>query len=160
MFEIGDKIIYPMYGAGIIEDIEVKDYDGSAEKYYVIQIPNNNMKIRLMTTKSERMGVRQVGDREEIAKVFREVSEKDMTVSENWNQRYKDNMEKIKTGKLSDVTEVVKNLDAREKQRGLSSVEKKMLNTARQIVLSEIIFSYDIGVEKAEELLANLLLNC
>lgn len=160
MFEVGDKIIYPMYGAGVIEDIEVKDYDGSAEKYYVIQIPNSNMKIRLMTTKSERMGVRQVGDKEEIEKVFREVSEKEMEVSENWNQRFKENLEKIKTGKLSDVTEVVKVLDAREKQRGLSSVEKKMLNTTRQIVLSEIIFSYEIETEKAEELLANLLLNC
>ena len=79
---------------------------------------------------------------------------------ENWSLRYKDNLEKLKTGKLDMVTEVVKNLDEREKRKKLSSIEKKLLNTAKQIVLSEIICSYEIDTEKAEELLANLVLNC
>ena len=79
---------------------------------------------------------------------------------ENWSLRYKDNLEKLKTGKLDMVTEVVKNLNEREKRKKLSSIEKKLLNTAKQIVLSEIIYSYEIDTEKAEELLANLVLNC
>lgn len=160
MFEVGDKIIYPMYGAGVIDDIEEKDRDNKQEKYYIINIPNGNMRISIMARKSEPVGLRSILGQEEIAKALRDLADYVPVSSENWNQRYKDNLDKIKTGKLDMVAEVVKCLLGREKIRGLSSVEKKMLNTAKQIVLSEIIFSYNIDTEKAEELLANSVSNC
>lgn len=162
MFEIGDKVIYPMYGAGIVENIEVKERQEKQEKFYVIYIPNGNMKISVVAKNSEALGLRPVGAKEEISEILQEAAEKEkeQKISENWNQRYKDNVEKIKTGRLLQVAEVVKSLNTREKQKGLSNVEKRLFNTAKQIVLSEIAFSYEIEKEKAEELLANLVLNC
>ena len=130
------------------------------EMYYIIQIPKNNLKIRLIANKSEQLGVRAVANKEEVEKALEYVGAKKIVMPENWSLRYKDNLEKLKTGKLDMVTEVVKNLDEREKRKKLSSIEKKLLNTAKQIVLSEIICSYEIDTEKAEELLANLVLNC
>lgn len=160
MFEIGDKIIYPMYGAGVIEGIEEKQRDNQPEKFYIIHIPNGNMRISLLAKKSEPVGLRSVLCQDEILQILDHIFQYTPVSSDNWNQRYKDNLEKIKTGKLEMVAEVVKCLTGREKQRGLSSVEKKMLNTARQIVISEIVYSCEIDVKKAEELLANSLANC
>lgn len=160
MFDIGDKIVYPMYGAGIVEDIEENSSQENNDKYYVIHIPNGNMKIRLSAKKSEALGIREVKQMDYIAEIMKVVSERTIVVPENWNLRYKVNLEKIKTGKLEAVAEVVKNLNMREKQRGLSGVEKKMLNNAKQIIVSEIAYSNEIAKEKAEELLANLLFNC
>lgn len=162
MFEIGDKVIYPMYGAGIVENIEVKERQEKQEKFYVIYIPNGNMKISVVAKNSDALGLRPVGAKEEVSEILQEAAEKEkeQKISENWNQRYKDNLEKIKTGRLLQVAEVVKSLNTREKQKGLSNVEKRLFNTAKQIVLSEIAFSYEIEKEKAEELLANLVLNC
>lgn len=160
MFQIGEKVVYPMYGAGVVESIEQDLHGTKLEMYYIIQIPKNNLKIRLIANKSEQLGVRAVADKEEVVKALEHVGAKKITMPENWSLRYKDNLEKLKTGKLDMVTEVVKNLNEREKRKKLSSIEKKLLNTAKQIVLSEIICSYEIDTEKAEELLANLVLNC
>ena len=118
------------------------------------------MKIRLIANKSEELGVRAVGKKQEIAKALEEVANRKVVMPENWNLRYKDNLQKLKTGKLDMATEVIKNLNEREKIKKLSTIEKKMFRTAMQIVLSEIICSYEIDAEKAEELLANLVLNC
>lgn len=160
MFQIGEKVVYPMYGAGVVESIEQDLHGTKLEMYYIIQIPKNNLKIRLIANKSEQLGVRAVANKEEVVKALEHVGAKKITMPENWSLRYKDNLEKLKTGKLDMVTEVVKNLNEREKRKKLSSIEKKLLNTAKQIVLSEIICSYEIDTEKAEELLANLVLNC
>ena len=160
MFKVGDKIIYPMYGAGVIEEIEEKERENQKEKFYIIRIPYGNMRICLMAKKSEPVGLRLIYPQEEIAQALNSIYHYVPESSENWNQRYKDNLEKMKTGRLEMVAEVIKCLSGREKQRGLSSVEKKMLNTARQIVLSEIIYSYEIDSKKAEELLANSVSNC
>lgn len=160
MFQIGEKVVYPMYGAGVVENIE-QDFRGTKlEMYYIIQIPKNNLKIRLIANKSEQLGVRAVAKKEEVEKTLVYVGAKKIVMPENWSLRYKDNLEKLKTGKLDMVIEVVKNLNEREKRKKLSSIEKKLLNTAKQIVLSEIICSYEIDTEKAEELLAKSVLNC
>lgn len=160
MFDIGDKIVYPMYGAGVIEEIEEKTSNGAEEKYYVIHIPNGNMKIKLSAKKSDILGLREIGNQDRIIEIIKGVSQKTISMPENWNVRYKENLEKIKTGKMQEVAEVVKNLKEREMQRGLSGVEKRMLNNAKQIMISEIVYSYEIEKEKAEELLAKLLFNC
>ena len=160
MFQIGDKIVYPMYGAGVVEDLEEREKDGRFEKYYVIQISNGNLKIKLPTRKALNIGLREVAEKNEVVDAIKLAAEKDIEMPDNWNQRYKDNLERIRTGQILQVAQVVKTLNTREKNRGLSGAEKKMLNNARQIIISEIVLSHNIVKEKAEELLANLLLNC
>ena len=157
MFKAGDKIVYPMYGAGIIEDIEKVETEEGCQNYYVIHIPNGNLKIRVASKKAETLGLREVNNEEKVTKTIQSISQIPIVTPDNWNQRYKENMEKIKTGKLAEVAEVVRNLSVREREKGLSGAEKKMLNSARQIIISEIVYSYEIEKEKAEELLAKSL---
>lgn len=160
MFSIGEKIVYPMYGAGVVEGVEEKEIDGVNEKYYIINIPYGNLKIRVSAKKAETVGLRKIYDGSYVINVMKSVSDMPIITIENWNQRYKENMEKIKTGNFSEVALVVRNLILREKDRGLSGAEKKMLNSAKQIILSEIVFSQNIEKDKAEELLAKSLLGC
>ena len=142
MFSIGDKVVYPLYGAGVIEDIEQKEINGEEQLYYIMRMPIGNLKIMLSVRKAEELGIRQIHGSEELMETICEV--RVIRMSENWNQRYKDNMEKIKTGNLYEVAEVFRTLRERERERGLSSAEKKMLSTVKQIILSEIILSYDV----------------
>lgn len=157
MFYKGDKIVYPVYGGGIVEDIEKNE---NGESYYLISTIFGGLKIKLSAAKAENVGLRKVSSEKEVIETIKQVSSSQITSSDNWNQRYKENLEKIKTGRLEEVAQVAKNLELREKRRNLSGVEKKMLNNAKQIIISEIILSNNIVKEKAEELLANLLFNC
>lgn len=160
MFRIGDKIVYPMYGAGVIKNIEEKsDNDGTVGQYYVIDIPNGNLTIKVSATKADTLGLRNILSEEIVMDTMKSVAKMPVIASDNWNQRYKDNLVKIKSGNLTDVAEVVRNLLLREKERGLSGAEKKMLNNAKQIVVSEIVYSSNIAKEKAEELLSGILLS-
>lgn len=153
MFIKGDKVVYPLYGAGVIEDLEEKDIDGRSQMYYVMTIPVGDLRIMVSAGKAEGMGIRKVYGKDEVMKIISGIENVPIEMAENWNQRYKDNMDKIKTGKLIEVVEVFRNLLMREKDRGLSSAEKKMLTTTKQIILSEIILSQNIDKVQAEEML-------
>ena len=157
MFGIGDRIVYPMYGAGEIENIEEKSIEGALERYYVINIPNGNLKIRISIKKADILGLRAVCKKDAVFSIMETIAEKPVMAPDNWNQRYKENMGKIKTGRLMDVAEVVRNLLLRESEKGLSGAEKKMLNNAKQIVLSEIAYAQGIEKDKAEELMSRTL---
>lgn len=146
-----------MYGAGVIEDLENKEVDGSNQIYYVVQIPVGNLKIMISAGKAENMGIRQIYGKDEVMTIISSISSTPVDMPENWNQRYKENLEKIKTGKLYEVAVVFRNLLLREKQRGLSSAEKKMLTNAKQIIVSELILSQDIEKIQAEEMLSQTL---
>ncbi len=159
MYEIGDKIVYPMYGAGVIEKLENKTIEGKEENYYVIKMPIGNLTIMLSVNKAEAIGLRGVAKPGEVIAAMKDIAGRPIEMSSNWNQRYKENMEKIKTGNISEVAEVVRNLMLREKEKGLSSAEKKMLTSAKQIILSELILSKDIDRDEAEEILTNELFN-
>lgn len=154
MFCLNDKVVYPMYGAGIIEEIVEKDVDGKNHSYYSIRIPNGNLKILVSVEKAEMVGLRSISDDSLVERAMEEVSVMQLSASENWNLRYKENMEKIKSGKLNEVAEVVRMLILRERKRGLSGAEKKMLNHARQILISEIAFSKGIEKEGAAKIVA------
>jgi CarD family transcriptional regulator len=156
MFSKGDKIVYPSYGAGIIEDLEKKEIDGAEQLYYVLRIPVGNLKIMVSTRMAESLGVREIYSENEILGIIENANTMPNTMSENWNQRYKDNMEKIKSGKLDEVALVYRNLLLRERERGLSSAEKKMLTSAKQIILSELILSKDIDKVDAEKILKDM----
>lgn len=146
MFEQGQKIIYPMHGVGIIERIE--------EGYYIIHIPYGGVRIRIPLANAERIGLRSLLQREEIEALLREMATRGTVGGENWNQRYKENIQRLKSGKLEQVAEVVKLLLERNEKKKLSVVENRLLAMAWQIVLSEIISVYEINGKEAEELLA------
>ncbi len=160
MFAKGDKIVYPMYGAGIIEDLEEKEFDGNSQVYYVLRISVGNLKIMVSANKAENLGIRAVCDKEIVLDTIRSIIGLPVTMSENWNQRYKENMEKIKSGVLSEVALVFRNLLLRERERGLSSAEKKVLTTAKQIIVSEIILSQDVDKSIAEKMLFDTVEMC
>ena len=157
MFNKGDKIVYPLYGAGIIEDLEEKMIDGTKEVYYVLNIPVTNLKIMISASKAETLGIREVYHKDEVIRIIKTSVISVNGVSQNWNQRYKENLEKIKSGSLDEVMGVFKNLLNREKDRSLSSAEKKMLTTAKQIIVSEISISHDIEKAEAENLLFSVI---
>ena len=153
MFSKGDKIVYPLYGAGVIEDLEEKEIDGNNQWYYVLRIPVGNLKIMISAEKAESLGIREIYGKDEILDVIGSVTDVPVNMSENWNQRYKENMERIKSGKLEEVALVFRNLYERERQRGLSTAEKKMMTTAKQIILSELILSQNVEKCHAEDML-------
>ena len=153
MFAKGDKVVYPLHGAGIIEDLEEKKIDGTEQSYYVLRIPIGNLKIMVSVKNAEVMGIRKVMKSNELIDAMASVKIKPVEMNDNWNLRYKENMEKIRTGFVSESAEVFRNLRIRERERGLSSAEKKMLTTVKQIILSEIILSHDIEKPVAEEIL-------
>ena len=157
MFCVGDKIVYPMYGAGVIEDLEHKAVDGSTNVYYVLQIPVCNLKIMLSASKAEFLGVREVSQKDEIIGIIESIMSEPVDMPENWNERYKLNMQKIKTGNLSEAALVFRNLMLRERKRVLSSAEKKVLTNAKQVVLSELILSLGIDKVEAEKILMEIM---
>ena len=154
MYQKGDKVVYPLYGAGVIEGLENKDIDGEILAYYVLTIPVGNLKIMISAAKAESHNVRYVLPKDEILKILSS-SHEDGDMPDNWNQRYKENMARIKSGDLAQVSIVFNSLLLRERAKGLSTAEKKMMTTTKQIILSELILSLDIERPEAEEILDN-----
>ena len=155
MYAKGDAVVYPMHGAGIIEDFEEKNIDGICRSYCVLRIPIGDLTIMLEASSMENVNLRKVMTSCDIARVMDDVVKMPAQPAgdNNWNKRYKDNLEKIKSGQLSDTAMVFRSLYCREKQRGLSSAEKKMLSNVKKIMLSEIMLSYDVEKLEAEEIL-------
>lgn len=153
MFKIGDKVVYPMHGAGVIEAIEEKEVLGEKRQYYILRLPVGDMKVMIPITNGEEVGLRGVIDKEGVKKVFRILRQHSTPMSTNWNRRYRANLEKIKSGNIFEVAEVVRNLAKREREKGLSSGERKMLESARQILVSELALAAGLEEEKARSLL-------
>ncbi len=157
MFKVGDKVVYPMHGAGIIEAIEEKEVLGERKQYYVLHFPVGDMKVMIPCATCKEAGLREVIGKEGVQKVFRILKEDGSAMSSNWNRRYRANLEKIKTGDIFEVAEVVRNLILREKEKGLSSGERKMLQNARQILVSELALAIETEEEKAKLLVDDAL---
>lgn len=153
MFDIGDKIVYPMHGAGVIETIEDKLILGESRQYYILRLPCGDMKVMIPTDSSNEIGIRTVVNREKIREVLSILGGGSTEMSGNWNRRYRENMDKLKSGDIEAVAEVVRNLMRSDHARKLSTGEKKMLANAKQILASEIILVSDIDQEKADDLI-------
>jgi CarD family transcriptional regulator len=153
MFIIGDRIVYPMHGAGVIEQIEEKLILGEVRKYYILKVPCGDMKIMIPIDSSQEIGVRAVISLDEINEVMDVLKAESSEMSNNWNRRYRENMEKLKTGDIYNVAEVVRNLMRTDKEKKLSTGEKKMLSNAKQILISEIILVKDIDHDAAEKII-------
>ena len=166
MFSIGDKVVYPMHGAGTIESIEEKEMFGDTAEYYIIKMPVGDMKLMVPTETATDIGVREVSNASVAPSVFAvlEKPKAEYIYENNWSRRYKSNVDKIKTGDILEVADVVRDLSHRHMERGLSTAEKKMLSSAKEILISELMlaqgmdhmevdkeieakikFSYDLG---------------
>ena len=154
MFNVGDKIVYPMHGAGTIDAIEEKNILGENQFYYVIRMPGE-VKVMVPTDRAEQIGVRNVIGKEEAEKVISILGEDETEMSQNWNKRYRDNMEKMKSGSIYEVAGVVRNLSFKQKEKGLSTGEKKMLSNAKQILVSELVLAEHASQDEVEELINN-----
>ena len=141
MFSVGDKVVYPMHGAGVIESIEEKEILGQKQRYYILRMPLGDMKVMIPTQNVEGIGIREVIDSSAVSKVYEILQDHDVNVTNNWNKRYRENMSKIRSGNIYEVADVVRILMKREKEKGLSTGEKKMLNSAKQILISELILA-------------------
>ena len=149
MFNVGDHIVYPMHGAGIIDAIEEKDILGQKQAYYIIKMPGE-VKVMIPTAQADKVGIRSVIDNTQADKVFDILGEDETQTEMNWNKRYRENMDKMKTGDIYEVADVVRNLSFKQKEKGLSTGEKKMLTNAKQILVSELALAKDLSQEKME----------
>ena len=151
MFNVGDKIVYPMHGAGTIDSIEEKDILGEKQSYYILRMPGE-VKVMIPTAKAEAVGVRNVIDKQSADKVIGILEQDETLMDKNWNKRYRDNMEKMKSGDIYQVADVVRNLSFKQKEKGLSTGEKKMLNNAKQILVSELVLAEHATEDEVEKL--------
>ena len=154
MFNVGDKIVYPMHGAGIIDSIEEKDILGEKQSYYILRMPGE-VKVMVPTAKAEEIGVRNIIDKSSADKVIGVLEQDETVMDKNWNKRYRDNMDKMKSGDIYEIADVVRNLSFKQKEKGLSTGEKKMLLNARQILVSELVLAESKGKDEIESLVEN-----
>lgn len=152
MFEVGAKIVYPMYGAGIITGIENKEVLGETREYYSVSLPCSKMTASVPVDKAEALGVRGIIDKSEIDDVLAVLGMETEPMSSNWNRRYRDNTEKLQTGDIKIVASVVRNLARADREKPLSTGEKKLLSTAKQILESELVYSGGYTMEEADDL--------
>ena len=158
MFNIGDKIVYPMHGAGVIDSIEEKDILGEKQSYYILKMPGE-VKVMVPVDKAEQVGVRNIIDKTSADKVFSVLSQDETEMEKNWNKRYRDNMDKLKSGDIYEIADVVRNLSFKHKEKGLSTGEKKMLENAKQILVSELVLAEQSNKDEMEELVDNKINN-
>lgn len=153
MFKIGDKIVYPNHGAGVIDSIEKKEFLGEKKEYFILKMPIGSMDISIPISNIDKMNVREVIDRASGDEVLRILDDEPTPMPDNWNVRYRENQEVIKTGDIFKIAEMVRNLAILDKEKGLSTTEKKLLNRARRIMASELVMAGSLEKEKAEEMI-------
>ncbi|MBZ4645660.1 MAG: CarD family transcriptional regulator [Petroclostridium sp.] len=156
MYNIGDKIVYPMHGAGVIESIEEKEILGKRQKYYVMKMPIGDMKVMIPMTNIKEIGIREIINQQEAEGVIQIFKSGKTDMCSNWNKRYRENMVKIKSGNIYEVADVVKNLMYRDKEKGLSTGERKMLNSAKQILISELVLAKGMKQSEIESMIEGM----
>ena len=153
MFNIGDRVAYPMHGAGLIENIEERQILGEKRNYYILRIKHGNMQVMVPVTGAEDTGLRAIVNKSTIDDVCKVLASESTPMDENWNRRNRDNMEKLKTGDLGEVAGVIRNLVRVDREKKLSTGEKKLLNTARQILASEMVMVLDVTEDTALDMI-------
>jgi CarD family transcriptional regulator len=156
-YEIGDHVVYPHHGAGKVLKKESKEVLGEKREYLTIQILHNDMTVMVPSENAGRAGLRRVIGGEAVEKVLSVLRDDVSQMPKNWNRRFKHNRDKIKTGDIYELAEVVRNLAIREHQKGLSTGEKQMFTRAKKILASELMYALDKDETEAEEHLDNLL---
>ena len=156
-FEIGDNVVYPHHGAGQVLKKEMRKMFGEEREYLTIKILHNDMTVMVPCENAGIAGLRRVIDEETVVKVLAVLQDELSEMPKNWNRRFKHNRDKIKTGDVYELAEVVRNLAIREADKGLSTGEKQMYTRAKKILASELMYALDKDEDEAEEHLDNLL---
>lgn len=158
MFEIGDKAVYPGHGVGVIEKIETREISGNNKSFYVLKILDNGMTIMIPTDNAEMVGLREIITEFQVPRVFQILKEKDVSIdNQTWNRRYREYMEKINTGSIFEIAEVLRDLYMLKSGKELSFGERKILDTAKNLLVKEIALAKDAQeTEVVQELRAIL----
>jgi CarD family transcriptional regulator len=156
-FELGDHVVYPHHGAGKVLSKEDMEVLGTTREYLTIKILHNDMTVKVPTENASLAGLRRVIDEETVKKVLDVLSDVVSEMPKNWNRRFKHNRDKIKTGDIYELAEVVRNLALRESEKGLSTGEKQMFTRAKKILASELMYALDKDEDEAESYLDELL---
>ena len=154
MFNVGDKVVYPMHGAGTIDSIDKKNILDEEVEYINISMPGG-VKVMVPSNQASKQGLRNIISQNDVEKVFCVLETDETAMSDNWNKRYRDNMDKMKSGDIYEAADVVRNLSFKQKEKGLSTGEKKMLNNAKQILVSELVLVENTTNAEMEKLVDN-----
>jgi CarD family transcriptional regulator len=157
-FEVGDNVVYPHHGAGKVLKKEMKDVLGEKREYLTIKILHNDMTVMVPTANAAVAGLRRVIDEETLIKVVAVLQDQCSDMPKNWNRRFKHNRDKIKTGDIYELAEVVRNLAIREHQKGLSTGEKQMYTRAKRVLASEMMYALDMDEEQVDAHLIGVIL--
>ena len=153
MYKIGDKVLYPMHGAGVIEGIEERDVMGEKREYYTMHIPIGDMKLLIPCVGTENTGLRHIINEKIADKAIESLTEECEEDTVSWNKRYRDNLLKIKSGDIFEVAKVVRALMIRDRERGLSTGERKMMMDARHVLISELVLAKDMSKEDISDII-------
>jgi CarD family transcriptional regulator len=158
-FEIGDSVVYPHHGAGKVIRKEIKNVLGESREYLTIKILHNDMTVMVPTENAALAGLRRVIDEETVKKVLAVLQDECSEMPKNWNRRFKHNRDKIKTGDIYELAEVVRNLAIRESEKGLSTGEKQMFTRARKILASELMYALEMDEDQVDAHLTGLIVD-
>ena len=150
MFQVGDKVVHPMHGAGVIDSIVRRRVAGQVQEYYQLRLSVGNMVVMVPTDNTGEIGMRPVVSGAKAEELMSEMEGIEVDMTSNWNRRYRENLVRLKSGDLLEVARVVKGLRRRESQRGLSNGERKMLHTAKQILISELVLAQSLPYKTVE----------
>ncbi|KXZ38945.1 transcriptional regulator, CarD family [Alkalithermobacter thermoalcaliphilus JW-YL-7 = DSM 7308] len=153
MFSIGDKIVYPMYGAGVISSIEEKEVLNERKKYYIMNMIVSNIDIMIPVDRICKLGIRYIIEKSQVDEVISILKNAQSQIEEKWNKRYRDNLDKIKTGDIYEICLVIKMLSMQERKKPLSTGEKKMLTEAKDMISSELALVLDKDFTQMKELI-------
>lgn len=149
MYKIGDRVVYPMQGAGTIVAKETKELLGVEKDFFILQMPIANIRIAIPVDQIERIGIRPVMSEADGERVMEILRQETTEMAENWSQRYRENLENLKTGDPFEMADIVRNLQVRDMEKGLSTSEKKMLGKTKKMLISELIIVGSLSVEDA-----------
>lgn len=158
MYQIGDKIVHPMHGAGVIDSIVQRKINGEQKDYYLLNLSGGTMTVMIPTDNTREIGVRPVISSSEAVDILVAMGAIEVDMTQNWNRRYRENMVRLKSGDLLEVARVVKGLMLRENERGLSTGERKMLHTAKQILISELVLAQSLPYDTVEKSINSVLM--
>jgi CarD family transcriptional regulator len=157
LYKVGDKVVYPHHGAGTVVKKEKRTVLGEEREYLQIQILHNDMTVQVPTENADRVGLRKVIDETTVEQVLKALRGSGTTMPKNWNRRFKHNRDKMKTGDIFELAEVVRNLSLRDHEKGLSTGEKQMFVKAKKILVSELMYAKGMDEEEAAEWLDDIL---
>jgi CarD family transcriptional regulator len=157
VFRKGDTVVHPEHGAAVIEELRDREFLGEKRKYLVLRVAYGDLTLMVPVDSTDEVGLRQVVSKSEVKKVLKVLTEDESSMAANWSRRFKNNMEKLHSGDPYQVAEVLRNLSIREREKGLSAGEKRMLSSARRILVSELAFAVDQSEEKAEDMIDKVL---